>query len=160
MQRILNFLQVKTIRSAKVYLIGSEILFFFGIYQLVMHPQILSEPSIKHFEITFFSFWFLVTATYVVIGCWTLLTEKGKEHLKVREKIVIKGNRNIIWYFKFLFACYAAALGTMIALVVLLLPFVGFSGIDGVFGSPKQGLYLLVSGLVWSPLIFRNLKLM
>ena len=46
----------------------------------------------------------------------------------------------------------------MIGLVVLLLPFVGFPGVDGVFGNPKQGLYLLVSGLVWSPLIFRNLK--
>ena len=158
MQRILNFLQVKTIRSARVFLIGSGLLFVFGVYQLVMYPQILSEPATKHFQIIFFSFWFLVTATYVVIGYWALFTKKGKEHLKAQEKILIKGSRNIFWYFKFLFACYAAGLGTLIASDVLLLPFVGLSGIDGIFGSHKKGLFLLVSGLVWSPLIFRYLK--
>ena len=158
MQRILTFLQIKTTRSAWVFLLGSGLLFLFGIYQLVMYPEIITKPSIIYFERIFFTFWFLITATYIAIGYWAIFSEKGKEHIKAQEKITIEDKRNILWYFKFLFACYAASLGTMIALIVILLPFIGFSGADGVFGSPNQGVYLLVSGLVWSPFIFKHLK--
>ncbi len=156
MQRIVNFLQIKTIRSAWVFLIGSGLLFLFGVFQLITYPQILSEPSTKYFEFAFFSIWFLVTATYMAIGCWALFTKNGKEHLKAQEEIVTKGKRNIFWFFKFLFACYAAAFATIMFLGVVLLPFIGNEGF--LFSSPNQGLYFLIIGLVWSPLIFKYLK--
>ena len=154
MQRILYFLQIKTIRSAWVFLFGSGLLFIFGIYQLIAYPQIFSESPTKYFEIVFFSFWFLVTSTYIAIGCWALFSNKGKEHLKEQEKTAIK--RNIFWFFKFLFACYAAAFATIMLLGVVSYPFVGHEGF--LFSSPNRGIYFLISGLVWSPLIFKNLK--
>ncbi len=100
MHRILHFLQIKTIRSAWVFLVGSGFLFLFGIYQLIKYPQIFSKSPTQYFEIIFFPFWFLITSIYIAIGYWALFSIKGKEHLKEQEKTSVKGNRNIFWFFK------------------------------------------------------------
>lgn len=81
----------------------------------------------------------------------------NKACVAAQENIPIKGNRTVLWYLKFLFACYAAASATMVLLGVLSLPFAGYAGLEAMF-SPESGLYLLIAGLVWSPLVFRYLK--
>jgi hypothetical protein len=153
MARILKLFQIHTIRSAWVFLIGSGILFIYGIYQSIIYTN-----QILNTDITFFIFWFLITAIYMAIASWALFSEEGKSYLKAQEKAIEKSKRNILWYFKFLFSCYAAAFATMILLGVASLPFVGHSGFDAILRSPNQGLYLLICGLAWAPQIFRHLK--
>lgn len=157
MTRILSLFQIKTVRSAWVFLIGSGLLFVFGAYQATMAPSHPAGEPGAYFEITFLSFWFLVSGAYMAVASWALFNEKGRAYLQAQEQLPIKGNRTILWYLKFLFACYAAAFATMMLLGVLALPFAGYAGLEAMF-SPNSGIYLLVVGLFWSPLIFRFLK--
>mgnify|MGYP001821619564 CR=1 FL=1 len=157
MTRILTLLQIKTTRSAWVFLVGSGLLFLFGLYQVLTTPSIPSAEPGAYFEITFMSFWFLASGAYMAIASWALFNEKGRAYLQAQEQMPIKGNRTILWYLKFLFACYAAAFATMMLLGILALPFAGYAGLEAMF-SPNSGIYLLVVGLFWSPLIFRFLK--
>lgn len=157
MTRILSLFQIKTVRSAWVFLIGSGLLFIFGAFQVVTDPQLPEEESAKYFEIIFLSFWFFVSGAYMAIASWALFSEKGRAYLKAQEQVPIKGNRSILWFLKFLFACYAAAIATVMLLAVLALPFAGYAGLDAML-SHNSGVYFLVVGLFWSPLIFRYLK--
>ena len=157
MTRILSLFQIKTVRSAWVFLVGSGLMFAFGAYQALTSPAYpLGDPR-NNFEVTFFLFWFVVLGAYIAIASWALFSVRGRAYLAAQEQIPIKGNRTVLWYIKFLFACYAAAFATMMLLGVLSLPFAGYAGLEAMF-SPNSGLYLLVAGLVWSPLIFRYLK--
>jgi hypothetical protein len=157
MTRILSLFQIRTVRSAWVFLIGSGIMFIYGAYQALTSPPLPTEEPRDDFEIVFFSFWFLITGIYMAIAAWALFSVKGRSYLATQEQIPTKGNRTLLWYIKLLFACYAAAFATMMLWGVLSLPFAGYAGLEAMF-SPKSGLYLLIVGLVWSPLIFRYLK--
>jgi hypothetical protein len=157
MTRILALFQIKTLRSAWVFLLGSALLFLFGIYQAATSTAYPLGDPVRNFEITFFSFWFLILVSYMAVASWALFSARGREYLEAQEQIPIKGNRTILWYVKFLFACYAASFATLLFLGVVSLPFAGSAGLDAMF-SPNSGLYLLTAGLVWSPLIFRYLK--
>ena len=53
-------------------------------------------------EITFFSFWFIVTGIYIAIGYWALFSEKGKQFLKNQELKTSQSKRNIFFLFYFL----------------------------------------------------------
>lgn len=157
MTRILSLFQIKTVRSAWVFLVGSGLMFAFGAYQALTSPAYpLGDPR-GNFEVTFFLFWFVVLGAYIAVASWALFSVRGRAYLAAQEKIPIKGNQTVLWYIKFLFACYAAAFATMMLLGVLSLPFAGYAGLEAMF-SPNSGLYLLIAGLVWSPLIFRYLK--
>ena len=101
--------------------------------------------------------WFVVTSLYMAVASWALFSTNGKRYIKNQEQIPIKGNRTLLWYIKFLFACYAAALATVMVLGVLLFPVVGPVALEAPF-TKHGGTYLLFSGLIWSPLIFRHLK--
>jgi hypothetical protein len=155
MTRILSLFQIKTVRSAWVFLVGSGLLLLFGAYQAFKAPHIPSGDAGEFFVII--SFWFLVAGAYMAIASWALFSEKGRAYLETQEQMPIKGNRGVLWFLKFLFACYAAAFATTMLLGILALPFAGFDGLEAMFG-PNSGMYLLVTGLVWSPLIFRYLK--
>ena len=157
MTKILSILQIKTVRSAWAFLVGSGLLFLFGVYQVLTTPSIPSAEPGACFEIMFFSFWFLLTGAYLAIASWALFCEKGRAYIEAQEQMPIQGNRGILWFLKFLFACYAAAFATMMLIGLLALPFAGNAGFEAMF-SPNSGLYLLVAGLVWSPLIYRYLK--
>ena len=157
MARILNLLQVTTVRAAWVFLIGSALLFLFGVYQAASSTAASSNDPGQDFEITFFAFWFLILGTYMAVASWALFSAKGRAFLEAQQQVPIKGNRTILWYAKFLFACCAAAFGSMLLLGVLSLPFAGYAGLEAMFSS-NSGLYLLIAGLVWSPLVFRHLK--
>lgn len=157
MTKILSLLQIKSVRSAWFFLIGSGLLFVFGAYQITtaLESQFGEHPG--NFEIIFFSFWFAITAGYMAIAAWALFSQKGREYLEAQEKIPIDGHRGVLWYLKFIFACWAAAFATIVFLGVLVLPFSGYDGFE-VLLSPNRGMYVLISGLVWSPLIFGYLK--
>ena len=128
MKRILVLFQIKTIRSAWVFLVGSVLLFAFGAYQALTSPAYPHSDPRGNFAVSFFSIWFVVLGIYIAVASWALF-----------------------------FACYAAAFATVMLLGVLSLPFVGFVGIEAMF-SPGSGIYLLFAALVWSPLIYRYLK--
>jgi len=154
---ILSLFQIKTVRSAWVFLFGSALLLLFGVYQAVSSSATQPSNPGRDFEITFLSFWFLILGTYMAIASYALFTEKGREFLEAQKQIPISSNRTVLWFLKFLFACYAAAFATILLLGLLSLPFAGYVGIEAMF-SPNSGLYLLIAGFVWSPLIFRCLK--
>ena len=151
MTRILGLFQIKTVRSAWVFLVGSGLLFIFGAYLAATAPQDHKTP------IAFLSFWFFVSLTYMAIASWVLFSKEGRNYLKAQEQIPIKGNRGILWFLKFLFACFAASLATIMLLSFLTLPFTSYSVQEAMFG-PLSRFYLLIIGLIWSPLIFRYLK--
>lgn len=157
MIRILSLFQIKTVRSAWVFLVGSGLLFVFGVFQAFKAPHIPSGEPGAAFVIVSLSFWFLVAGAYMAIASWALFSAKGRAYLESQEQIPIKGNRGILWFLKFIFACYASAFASMMLMGVLALPFAGFSGLEEIF-SQNSGTYLLVAGLVWSPLIYRHLK--
>jgi len=157
MTRILSLFQIKSVRSAWVFLLGSGLMFVFGTYQAVTFPSYPSGDPRGNFETTFFLFWFLVAGTYIAIASWALFSVKGRAYLTAQEKIPLKGNRTVLWYPKFLFACCAAAFATIMLLGILLLPFTGYAGLEVMFG-PESSLYFLIAGLFWSPLVFRYLK--
>lgn len=157
MPTILRLFQIKTIRSAWVFLVGSGLLFIFGMYQIAITLFFRPNQFIYSFEITALSFWLLVTGAYMAIASWALFSQKGRTYLETEEQIPIKGNRGVLWGLKFMFACYAAAFATMMLLGILVLPFAGYAGLEAMF-SPSSGLYLFIAGLLWSPLIFRYLK--
>lgn len=157
MTRILSLFQIKTVRSAWVFFVGSGLLFVFGVYQAFKAPLIPSGDPGAYFVMASLSLWLLVAGLYMGIASLALFSEKGRAYIEVQEQMPIKGNRGVLWFLKFLFACFAAAFATIMLLGVLALPFAGFSGFEALFSS-NSGLYLLVAGLVWSPLIFRFLK--
>jgi len=157
MKRILSLFQIKTVRSAWVFLVGSGLMLAFGAYMVLTSPTYPPDGPMGNFEVTFFFFWLAVLGSYVLIASWALFSVRGRAYLAEQEQITIKGNRTILWYIKLLFACYASALATMILLGVLSLPFAGYAGLEAML-SPNSGLYLLIAGLVWSPLIFQRLR--
>jgi hypothetical protein len=65
--------------------------------------------------------------------------------------------RSGFWYVKLVFAVYAAGFASWVLLMVISLPFGGFE-----FGErwlrPYAGVQMLVLGLAWSPLIWRQLR--
>lgn len=156
-KRILHLFQIKTVRSAWVFLIGSVLMFMFGAYQALTSPAYPQGDPRGNFETTFFSIWIVVVGVYMAVASWALFSARGRAYLSEQELIPIRGNRTILWYIKFFFACYAAAFATVMFLGVLSLPFVGFAGIEAMF-SPGSGIYLLIAALVWSPLIYKYLK--
>lgn len=157
MTHILALFQIKTVRSAWVFLIGSGIMFIFGAYQGISNFTFsLNDPDGQIKTILLLP-WVIVTGLYISIASWALYSVKGRSFLESQEQIPIKGNRTILWYIKFLFACYASALATLMLLGVLALPFVGHVVLDSMF-SHNSGMYFLLAGFTWSPLIFRHLK--
>ena len=157
MSRILSLFQIKTVRSAWAFFIASTLLFLLGVYQAVASSFAWSNDPGQEFDITFLLFWFFILGMYIAIASWALFSKKGREFLETQQQVPIRGNRTVLWYLKFLFACYAAAFATMLLLGILSLPFAGYAGLDAMF-SPNSALYLLAAALVWSPLIFRHLK--
>lgn len=101
--------------------------------------------------------WFLLTGSYMAIAVWTLLSDRGKKYLAIEEQTIATSGRNLLWYAKFLFACYAAAFASMMLLGVLALPFAEYRVLEAMF-RPNAGGYLLLLGFFWAPLIFRYLK--
>lgn len=158
MTRILSLFQIKTVRSAWVFLVGSALMLAFGVYEAIEYGAYpLGDPR-GNFEMAFLSFWFVVAGLYIAIASRALFSAEGRAFLAAQEKIPIQGNRTVLWFVKFLFACYAAAFATLMFLGVLSLPFAGFAVLFEAMFSAKTSLYLLIAGLVWSPLIFRYLK--
>lgn len=104
MIRMLSLFQIKTTRSAWLFLIGSSLLFIFGLYQIGTSPSYPSYDPRNSFQITISIFWLLATGLYIAIASWALISVKGREYLREEEKKPIKGNRTIFWYLKFLFA--------------------------------------------------------
>lgn len=157
MKWILSLFQIKTVRSAWVFLVGSGLMFAFGAYQALTSPADPLDDPRGNFEVTFFLLWFVVLGLYIAVASWALFSATGRTYLTAQENISVGGGRTVLWYFKFLFACCAAAFATMMLLGVLSLPFAGYAGLEAMF-SPNSELYLLIAGLAWSPLIFRYLR--
>jgi len=155
MTRILLLFQIKTVRSAWAFLIGSGAMFLLIVY--LNSPYSSSRSSESSFLMILDIAWFLTAGAFVAIAAWALFSEEGRAFLTTQEQIPIKGNRTALWYIKFLFACYAAGIASSMFLSVVALPIVGYAGIEAMFN--KQGLLcILLLSLLWSPLIFRHLK--
>lgn len=157
MTQLLSLLQIKTVRSAWVFLVGSALMFVFGAYQAVVSSAHALAEARSHFDILFFAVWFFLTGAYVGIASWALYSTEGRAFLVAQENVPVKGNRTVFWYLKFLFACYAAAFATLFLWGILSLPFAGYVGLEAMM-SPESGFYFLAAGLVWAPMIFRYLK--
>ena len=154
MTKILAIFQITTKRSAWAFLFGSVLLFLFGIYQVLFAITPLSDTPNGSFIVNLFSIWFLVTGIYIVISIWALFSAKGRNYLELQESR--PKTKPIVWYAKFLFACFAASLATVILCSTLLLPFLGHTGFDAFV--EYLGLLILLIGLLWSPVIFKYLK--
>jgi len=150
LEALLSIFQIKTVRSAWVFLAGSSLLFLFGVYQAIRYSS-----EIYSFNAIYYSVWFLISGVYIGLASWALITTKGREYLAAQERIPFK--RTMLWYLKFLIACYGMAFGSLILIGILSLPFFGYAGFDAIF-SPNSRLYFLVAGLIWAPIVFWKLK--
>jgi hypothetical protein len=155
MERLVRFLQIKTTRSAWVFLFGSAAMFLFTAYISLGGFNSSGEPSTVTLLIGLP--WFLVTGSYMAIAIWALISDRGKKYLAVEEQTIATSSKNLLWYAKFLFACYAAAFASMMLLGVLALPFAEYRVLEAMF-RPGVGGYVLLWGFFWAPLIFRYLK--
>jgi hypothetical protein len=115
-----------------------------------------NDDAIK-LHLTISAIWVVVSGAGIASAGWALFSEKGRAYLSAQDLLVIKGNRTIGWYMKFLTACYGAAGGTWMLLSVLALPFFGYEGFM-LLASDYFWLYILVIGVLWSPIIYRYLK--
>ena len=121
--RILRLLQIKTVRSAWVSLVGSTLMFLFPIYLFIAYPeQIAPAPEELVSDIALFSAIFLAAGSYVVLASWALFSPAGRKYL-VEQEALPTGSRRTLWslilhVLKVLFAGYAAAIGTLIVVVV------------------------------------------
>lgn len=157
MTRILSFFQVKTVRSAWVFLVGSVVMFFSGAYIALSGLRERPKHVPLEFELTVFILWIAITGSYVVIASWALFSERGRAYLSEQEKIPLQGNRTFAWYRRFFTACFGAAFASWMLLSVVALPFVGFKGLE-LLGDNNFTLYLLLLSFAWAPIIFRYLK--
>lgn len=65
--------------------------------------------------------------------------------------------RNIGWYGKLVFACYAASFALYMLLGVVTLPIFGMAVLDSMFSSYAPFVFVVLMLLV-SPIIYRRLK--
>ncbi len=65
--------------------------------------------------------------------------------------------RDVLWHVKWLFACYAAALGLSFFAALISIPFVGYVFLEWLF-EPAGSIALLATAVLISPLIYRHLK--
>lgn len=155
MERLIRLLQIKTTRSAWIFLFGSAAMFLFGVYISLGGFNSSSEPS--GFALPFLAPWFLITGSYMAIVLWTLFSARGQRYLAIEEQKIAATGKSWLWYGKFLFACYAAAFASLMLLGILALPFAEYRVLEVMF-RPSAGGYLLLLGFLWAPLIFRYLK--
>ncbi len=145
---ILKILQIKTIRSAWVLLAGSILMFLFGINRFVFIGE----------EIFFlFATWTILAGIFFAIALWSLFSKKGRIYLERQEQSINQTNRNLIWWFKFVFVCYIAATGTVALLAVLTMA-LDNPQISNIFSDSNGNLYFFLIGLCWSPIVFKYLK--
>jgi hypothetical protein len=155
MERLVRILQIKTPRSARVFLFGSVVMFLWGVYILLGGLSRSGHASWGALPVL--APWFLISASYIAIALWALVSARGQQYLAIEEERMATAQRNWLWYGKFLFACYAAAFASFMLLGVLALPFAEYRVLEAMF-RPYGGYYLLGLGLLWAPLIFRYLK--
>ena len=155
MERLVRILQIKTPRSARVFLFGSVVMFLWGVYILL--GGFSSSGRASWGALPILAPWFLISASYIAVALWTLLSARGQQYLAIEQERMATAQRNWFWYGKFLFACYAAAFASFMLLGVLALPFAEHRVLEAMF-RPYGGYYLLGLGLLWAPLIFRYLK--
>jgi hypothetical protein len=155
MERLVRILQIKTPRSARVFLFGSVVMFLWGVY--IVLRGLSSSGHASWGALPVLAPWFLISASYIAIALWALVSARGQQYLAIEEERMATAQRNWLWYGKFLFACYAAAFASFMLLGVLALPFAEYRVLEAMF-RPYGGYYLLGLGLLWAPLIFRYLK--
>ena len=114
-----------------------------------------AKPS--GFALLVFAPWFLLTLAYMAIAFWALFSARGKIFIEVEEQKTTASEKSLLWYGRFLFACYAAAFASMMLLGVLALPFAEYRVLEAMF-RPNAGAYLLLLAFFWAPFIFRYLK--
>ncbi len=155
MERFVRFLQIKTARSAWIFLFGSAAMFLFAAYIGFGGVSSSGEPS--RASLSIIAPWLLLTGFYMAVAVWTLKSARGQRYLAIEQERVTYSKRTLLWYGKFLFACYAAAFASMMLLGVLALPFAEYRVFEAMF-RPGVGGYVLLLGFFWAPLIFRYLK--
>lgn len=153
MTSVLTFLQIKTHRSAWMFLVGSVLMFLYGIYHFYFFDSV-SDNFSKGFS----GLWFLVTGAYVGLATWALFSKKGQAFLSEQEKLESHGPRTLWWLIRFLFACAAAAFATLMLISVLALPFLGLGSFETILFGKFSLWYELAIGLVYAPFVNRYLK--
>jgi hypothetical protein len=148
MTAILRVFQIKTFRSAWSFLIFSCFLFVLGLFYFFSASNLGAEFVVS---------WLILVGLYVVIAAWALFSTTGKEYLQSQEDAPLNKSKGVLWYPKFLFACYAAGFATMFFLAIAVLPIFGTYLIIALF-EPGGAIYILAAGAIWSPLVFKHLK--
>jgi hypothetical protein len=155
MERLVRILQIKTTRSARVFLFGSIVMFLWGVYILL--GGLSSSGSASWSALPFVAPWLLISTSYIAMALWTLFSARGQQYLAIEQERTTTARRDWLWYGKFLFACYAAGFASFMLLGILALPFAEYRVIEAMF-RPYGGYFLLCLAFLWSPLIFRHLK--
>jgi hypothetical protein len=66
-------------------------------------------------------------------------------------------NRSGLWYFKFLFALFAAGFASWLLVLVISLPFGGFQFVEQ-WLVPFYEVVSSIFAVAWSPLVWRKLR--
>lgn len=130
-------------------------MFLFGAYVLL--GGFSASGNTSGFAVTLLAPWFLISGSYIAIALWTLFSARGQRYLAIEQETIANAQRDVIWYVRFLIACYAAAIASMILLGILALPFAEYRVLEAM-SQPYGGFYFLFLGFLWSPVIFRYLK--
>lgn len=84
--RILRLFEIRTVRSAWMFLVGSVLMFLFQIYLFLAYPeQIASPPEELVSDVALFSAWFFATGSYIALASWALFSSAGRQHLLEQE---------------------------------------------------------------------------
>ena len=157
MERILDFFQIITPRSARLFSIGSVALFVFGIFACRYALMSGLYRGSLSYLITFYSIWFLVTGAYIGLGGWALFSEKGRSFLSEARKESSPGRRSPFWYLRFLFACFGIAFATILLMSTVFLLLLGPTVLDKLIVTDGW-IYLTAFAFLWAPFIYKHLK--
>lgn len=159
--RILRLFQIKTVRSAWVFLVGSVLMFLFPIYILLAHPeQIAPTPAELVSDVAFFSAWFVAAGSYIALASWALFSSAGRHYLMELEARPIEAHPTlwplILRVLKVLFASYALTIVTFVAVLLSAFTLDRQDIIEWVVDHLV--LFTALSVLCWFPIMWRNLK--
>ena len=154
MEKLFSFIQLKSRRSAWTFFVCSLLLLIIGIIRIPAMNSIAKIHS-SNAEYYMIAGWIFISLIYLSIATLALFTERGKMAILNIESSPLN-KRGVFWYLKFLIACYALAVASLMVTLVAAIWAMGPDVTDVLMG--RNGMYISILFMaIWSPLVYRKL---